>query len=187
MMIGDIAQMIGAMLVHYCANQDMKVTLHYDPRESREDRLVFDRIEEIVIPLASQVMGKDGIFLGCENAADSHSSAGLQMVDHVTRDLRQFHVNPRLLTDGSNAELITSDYQTSVDTVVTWIGDRPFKLGESVPIAADLVRHVFSNSTEFTLADYHNILMKKRVSCFTEAGEARIVNFEDFSFQNMVD
>ena len=188
LMIGDIAQVLAGMLLHYCRDRELEFSIRYDPREEEEDRRVFERIDTLLRPLESAILNRQGVYLGCRNDEDSNNSCGVQLADHVTRDVRQlFHQNPRLLKDGSSRNLITPDVEDVDRTVLTTIGDKHFKWGESLPMAQDLVQQIFSESGSFSLADYHSILMKQRVSCYSDAGEARIVNLENFLFENMVD
>lgn len=188
LMIGDVAQVLAGMLLHYCGDRELEFSIRYDPREAEEDRRVFERIDTLIHPLESAILDRNGVYLGCRNDEDSNNSCGVQMADHVTRDLRQlFHQNPRLLTDGSSRELITPDVEDVDNTILTTIAGKPYKWGDSIPMASDLVRQVFGASAPFSLADYHTVLMKQRVSCYSESGEARIVNFENFLFENMVD
>ena len=67
MMIGDIAQVVAGMLLHFCGERDMAFTLRYDPRNKKEDKKVFNRIDSLLKPLEKFLLGREGVYLGCNN------------------------------------------------------------------------------------------------------------------------
>lgn len=188
MMIGDIAKIIAGMLLHYCGERDLAFTLRYDPRNRTEDKKVFRQIDSILKPLEMVLLGKQGVYLGCSNAVSSADSCGLQMADFLTRDLRAlFKEHPQLLSHGATSDLVTSEIGDPSRTIPTVMGGRVFKWGEFIPMPEDLAKAIFSSEAAFSIADYHELLMAKRLSCYSLTGEARIVNLQAFQFETMVD
>jgi len=50
-----------------------------------------------------------------------------------------------------------------------------------------LLQSAFSKRAPFTILDYHEVLMAKRLSCYTNDGIARHINFSEFRYEDVVD
>ncbi|MFC5049229.1 DUF3800 domain-containing protein [Rubritalea spongiae] len=186
-MIGQIAQTVAGILLGFCGNSGHTFSIRYDPRNEQEDHIVFGEIVKRTMQV-EKVMHQRKVYLGYSNTLTSSQCEGLQMVDFVTKDLKSmFKEHPRLLTDFNSRQLITPEINTTRHTVTTEVAGRKHKWGDLEHMDSSLVTSLFAPNSPFSLLNYHEIIMSKFVSCYSDHGTARIIDLNDFVFQDMVD
>ena len=164
------------------ASLECEVTLVYDPRERKEDRVVASIIDgyltsiEALKSLKSEVRGDlKGFVKDFVYNRKSEDESGLQMADLVAGEVREFFVaNPLLLEEASSPRLITP---TSVEPVMTTVDvdGVAFKTGVLTNMRPSLQRMFTKQdpSKQTVLPLLRPLLAAGILTCFAKFGTPR--------------
>jgi hypothetical protein len=173
--------------LNWLGRQGISFEVVYDPRQKKEDAFLLKHVGDWLKDEKASFKRFPGVFRGATSNTPSGYSPGLMLADLMLRDLRfLFSDLPGLTHESSSAGLILPIPQNDEPLIMVIKGAR-LKAGSIKPMSSQLAMALGKPTTNSMMPLYCDRLADMKLSYYAKWGEARTVNFRDWTFTDMVD
>jgi hypothetical protein len=151
--------------------------IRYDPRGRAEDEEVRNAMTAYMdkLPNVRELFGDVNRYLGMDVHTPSHEDLGLQLVDVLAGEVREFfRRNPEALTEAATLELIDGGSDEPVQ-VFREFNNSLHKIAVLSPMTSDLATKLAVENSENLISYYYPVLAAGILACTTETGQPRLL------------
>jgi hypothetical protein len=173
--------------LNWLGGQGISFEVVYDPRQKKEDAFLLKHVGDWLKDEKASFKRYPGVFRGATSNTPSGDSPGLMLADLLLRDLRfLFSDLPGLMSESSSTGLILPIPHNDEPLIMVIDGHR-FKAGSIRPMSSNLAAALRKPTTNSMMPLFCDRLADMKISYYAKWGEARTVNFQDWTFTDMVD
>ena len=173
--------------LNWLGRQGISFEVVYDPRQKKEDAFLLKHVGDWLKDEKASFKRFPGVFRGATSNTPSGNSPGLMLADLMLRDLRfLFSDLPGLTHESSSVGLILPIPQNDEPLIMVIKGAR-LKAGSIKPMSSQLSMALGKPTANSMMPLYCDRLSDMKLSYYAKWGEARTVNFRDWTFTDMVD
>lgn len=173
--------------LNWLGQQGISFEVVYDPRQKKEDAFLLKHVGDWLKDEKASFKRFPGIFRGATSNTPSGDSPGLMLSDLLLRDLRYLFADvPGLMQESSSTGFILPIPQND-DPLIMVIAGHRLKAGSIRPMSTALAAALRKPTANSMMPLFCDRLADMKISYHAKWGEARTVDFRDWTLTDMVD